>query len=329
MKVLISGAGIGGLTLAAFLEKLDIDYDIIEKRSKYAGEGFSLGMWNNARDILDKLDLANKFDEHGQPEKKYIIKGTRGELIKRFDMRVFLERYGAYHTLVDRGELHDWLIDRADAQRLSYETTIQAIKQKEDAVTITFSDGSEANYSLVVGADGVHSNTRNLVFPNQNFEDYRNWRSWWVVADYSYCEPEAVVEYIGPSQFIGVFDNKDESLINLHAPADNKQRDFANDRIDRILDHFSHQNSIIPAILKDKSPEEITPTDISAVRMNKWYEGKVVLLGDAAHAMEPYAGIGGSMAMEDAYVLAGKLFQYDRNNKSLRQALAEKPKRAS
>jgi len=319
MKVLISGAGIGGLTLGAFFERFDINYDIVEKGSSSDSQGYSLGMWDNGRDILKKLGIESKFDTQGVQMRWFSIKDGKGNTLKRYNLKDFYARYGSAYTHINREDLHSWLMNEVGEDQIKYLTTISDIEQNKRA-KVTLSDGSLGNYDVVVGADGVHSNTREIVFTDQSYEKFEDWRAWYVWIDNSFEEGRTVKEYIEPSQFISVFDDGDRTLAVMLAPVSHKVCDEKDNRIERLSKLFPKQTELVPDILHGVDPSDIMPTDLSVVEMNKWHKGSTVLLGDAAHAMEPFGGLGASMAMEDAYVLAGELLKCKQGQKSLSEA---------
>ena len=127
--------------------------------------------------------------------------------------------------------------------------------------------------------------------------------------------PKGVFEMIEPGQFCAIFDGPEEKmLLVLSCPENHEKWDTAEDRLDRLKKHFCNCSWVLPKILESVKAEDVMPTDIGYVKMDKWVDNRVALLGDAAHAMEPFAGIGASMAMEDAYVLADELSKVDAKN---------------
>src|SRR4051812_12128058 len=107
MKILIVGGGIGGLTLAGFLKDSSIEYDIVEKSSAEPA-GYLLVMWDNARDILKKLSLADHFDTEGTAIHSYSIKDGEGKLLRRYNLNDFYVKYGTAITMIARQDLCHW-----------------------------------------------------------------------------------------------------------------------------------------------------------------------------------------------------------------------------
>ncbi|MEK7120800.1 MAG: NAD(P)/FAD-dependent oxidoreductase [Patescibacteria group bacterium] len=307
MKVLIVGAGIGGLTLGAFLKKLNIDFDIVEKCTDWNKQGYSIGIWDNGRDILEKLGLADKFDKEGQKIRDFIICSGKGKLLKRYDLSEFYSEYGSAYTHLNRKSLHDWLLELVGDNKVRLGTTIESLEQMQ-------------GYDVVIAADGVHSQVRSLVFSKKDCEHYSEWRVWLTRVNNKYQKESSVIQYIEPEQFVSVFDDKDQTLAVLIAPADHTSWDEELGRTDRIKKIFN-RHPVVSEMLQGINDSEITPTNLSFVNMKNWTKGNIALLGDAAHAMEPFAGLGASMAMEDAYVLAGELFKIQEGGQAIETAL--------
>jgi len=307
MKILIVGAGIGGLTLGAFLKDSSIDFDIVEKSNNWNVQGFSLGLWNNGRHILSKLGLADKFDKEGSRIHNYRICDGKGNLLLNYNLHEFYALYGVAYTHIHRSSLHNWLLDLVGKEKVQLDAHIKSIQQKERNIQVEFQTGEIKVYDLVVGADGIHSEVRSLIFKKE-YEVFDNWRVWYAWIDNSYKQNATVTEYIEPGEFIGVFDVLDKTLAVLIAPAKHGVWDDVKGRLIRLKNTFKDESKL-SGFFEGLKEEDIVPTDFSHVKMKTIVKDNVVLLGDAAHGFEPHAGLGASMAMEDAYVLAGELMK--------------------
>ena len=309
MRILIVGGGIGGLTLAGFLKDSDIDYKIIEKKTDWNHEGYSIGLWNNARNILAKLGLAEEFDKYGVHVKSMKICDGNGKILRTYSLKKFYENYGMGHVSIRRLDLHNWLFSRVDASKVVMSSRVVSIKNLEDKkVEVVFSNGSTEVFDAVVGADGVHSEIRSMYFKTDT-EKYVNWRTFWMWADNKYKTESAVVGYVTPGENCVVFDDGDRSLILLFTKTDHKIWDDTEHRIERLKKLYQDRIKFVPEVLNSMKPEDIMPTDLEEVNLKSFHRDRVVLIGDAAHGVEPFSGLGGSMALEDAYVLAGELLK--------------------
>lgn len=320
MKILIVGAGLGGLTLASFLEETGIEYEIVERSKDWVIKGYSIGFWNNGRNILKKLGLAENFDLKSFGVKNYKICNGRGDLLRNYNLSEFYSSYGMALALIDRKLLHEWLLGKISKGKVKMNMAVAKISQDTEGVTVGFADGSVAKYDLVVGADGLHSTVRGLLFSDV-VEEKDDWRLWYAWVDNKFKTERSVVEYIEAGQFISIFEAGDKTLTVMAAPASHDTRDEAVGRIERLKKMFKNETKIVPEIFENLKDEDFSPFDLSHIVLKNWFKDRVVLLGDAAHGFEPYGGIGGSMALEDAYILAGEIIKAH-NDKSINDALA-------
>jgi len=306
MKILIVGAGVAGLSLAGFCEKLGIRYTLVEKQKDQSHHGYSLGLWSNARKMLEKLDLADRLDEEGAPVRFLNIRTGAGKLLRAFNLAYFSIQYGGY-TMIERSKVIDWLSSRVSSENIRFGLTVEDIQQKEKNVSVTFSNNTKEEYDLVVGADGISSQVRQLVFAPHEYRTFTNWRVWYAWIDKKNVEPHTVTKYIEPNEYAVTFDVGNKALACFVTHVDHSVWDQEDGRIERLKVLFKEESVLVPSVFSVQKSGEILPTDLSEIQMDTLYKGRVVLLGDAAHGFEPFAGIGSSMAMEDAYVLVSEL----------------------
>ncbi len=308
MRILISGAGIGGLALAGFLRESGIECEIVEKCKDWEHQGYLMGMWGNGRRMLGKLGLAEKLDEAGERIRLYSIRDGAGRVLRDYNLHRFYENFGIALTLVERGDLHTWLLGTADASKVRMGVVIESMQEDAEEVSVSFSDGTKGNYDAVIGADGIHSKVRDLVFI-EDLESYTGWRAWYAWIEERYSVPATVVEYIEPKEFVLVMRCKGKALAMFVAPADHRIWDKTEGRMEMLRCTFKDECLLVPEVLRQLREGEIQPSDLADVSMKRWVSNRTALLGDAAHSFGAMAGLGASMAMEDAYVLAGELMK--------------------
>ena len=326
MRILIVGGGIAGLTLASFLEQSNIRYDLVEKSPDWKQQGYLIGLWDNGRDILQKLGLAEQSDEIATRIRKYLIRDGRGRILREYELGKLYRDYGTALSFFKRPELHELLLTRIDNDRIKLGVSITAIADNEAGLTATLSNGEVKSYDLVVGADGVHSSVRTLVFREDTLI-YEDWRTWFTWIDNKYNPPGMVNEYLEPGAFAMTVQAGERTHVSLCAPADHKVWDVKERRVERLKSIFKNDTVLIPQILENIADEEIMPTDLLEVHLKKWVRGRVALLGDAGHGYGPHAVLSASMAMEDAYVLAGELMQVSESRRLADALLSYERKR--
>lgn len=319
MRVLIVGGGIGGLALASFLEKSEIDYLLVERDKDWSRHGFSLGMWSNGRAMLQKLGVAERFDAAAVPYHRLSIHTFAGKALKTYDLSKFYVDFGLGYSHIARQDLHDWLLSGTLEREVKMETTVSSLTFSDVGVSAVFDNGESQVFDLVVGADGAHSGIRNSYF-EKDVEKYIDWRVWYAVSKKRWGDGRTVSEYLQPGLFLGVFDDFEKSLIIFCAAVKHEKFDVVQGRKERLRNLFGDVGSV-NRVLDELDDAEILPTDLVEVQVGKWVKDRLVLIGDAAHAFEPFAGLGGSMALEDAYVLSTELLKVTRTY-SLATALA-------
>lgn len=311
MKVLIIGGGMGGLTLAHFFEAAEqIDYTLVERTSDGSPlrQGLIVGIWNAGRDVLKKIGLSDAYDAKASPAHFARFVTGKGALIKTLPFRFLEEGAGAGLAAIKRSELRDILLSGLDASKIRFNTEVKDILQKGDVVTVTFQDGSTDTYDLVVGADGVNSVTRKICFPDASVT-YANWRVWRSWIPMRFGSGNLMAAYLEPNELAVTVHTHDAAMVWLVTPTDHTSWDTEAGRVGRLKTYFKDITSLMPDALSDAKDNAIPVSDMLEVHCKSYVSGRVALIGDAAHCLGPYTGFSGSMAMEDAQVLAEELIR--------------------
>jgi 2-polyprenyl-6-methoxyphenol hydroxylase-like FAD-dependent oxidoreductase len=185
------------------------------------------------------------------------------------------------------------------------------LEQNEKEVRVRFSNGEEATFDFVAGCDGIHSQTRQLLFGNIPLEDtgWAGW-AWWI--DPKLTSSDTIQEYWGGSHFLGIYPAKDKTCCFSAFPFPKGRVDDAETRPERIQSAFGNFGGVVPNILETlPGAGQINFTRFADIKLEKWHKGRVLLLGDAGQGILPTAGIGATMAMESAAVLADELRRAD------------------
>lgn len=305
MRVLISGAGLAGLSLAAFLNRHDaFEVDIVEEQPDWSHFGYTIGIWDVGRHILAKLDKAEAFDDAANRITSYELETMHGDRLKLYHFDRFYERYESAYNHISRARLHEILQDAARSD-IRMDTVVSSLSQSGGDVHARFSDGSTGAYDLVVGADGIRSGVRRIAFNEDVTHTGR--RAWYAWVDDSVLDDDTALEIIGDDLICNLFADPQSTCAVFTAPVNPESHDDVSGRSERLRRRFDGFCSPVPGLLSSLDDEALQPTDIEYVDTDTWVDDRVVLIGDAAHAMEPFGGIGASMAMEDAYVLSEEL----------------------
>lgn len=310
LRVLIVGGGVAGLTLAALLEQRGFTPLVVERAKEHTDEGYSIGLWPAGSRILKGLRLFTKLCDVGAECSRYIIANEGGDTLHSFSLEPLTKRYGPLIEL-SRLQLIELLRSQVDQQHLRLGVTVRQIAETPDGVVAEFDDGRVDVFDVVVGCDGIRSTVRQLTFGDVPME-YSGVAGWafWLPPDF--VPPPEIVEYWGAGKFVGMYPARRRfcAAVGMHCPVDTP--DPVETRAERVRTAFAGFGGIVPWVLRElPEPERMIPVEFSDIRTNEWTRGRVVLIGDAAHAMLPTAGMGASMAMESAAVLAEELCRTD------------------
>jgi 2-polyprenyl-6-methoxyphenol hydroxylase-like FAD-dependent oxidoreductase len=325
MRVLVVGGGIGGLSAAIALRKQGIDVDVIEINPKWDVYGVGIIQPGNAIRALDALGLAEQAVEQG-----YAMKGSRfhtadGQLLGEVPALDLLGPKYPPMNGITRPKLHAIFQDafRASGATIELGSTVATIDQDDDRVAVTFSDGTDGEYDLVIGADGIHSLVRSLVFGQAHKAEYTGQVVW----RYNVPRP-ADLDHLhmfvgrnGKAGFVPMAPELMYVLLIENQPPENVQ--VPDDRLaetmrERLAEFGGPVAEVRDTLITDDEKVVYRPVE-SFLMPPPWYWGRVVLIGDAAHATSPHVGQGAAMAMEDAVVLADVLG----SELPLREALAQ------
>ncbi len=316
MKILIVGGGIAGCACAALLRKYRVgEVTLVEKAPEFRNIGYLIALWNTGRKVLKELGVDERVVKNGCEFDSDLVLDKSGRLIKAVPHEDF-KPLGST-IVIKRADLHAGLFGILKDIDIRFNTTCKDIQQKGNGVTVEFSADKVETFDLVIGADGLHSSVREQVF-GQNFLQYYGWRiwMWWLPEEYKH--PNGAIGYYGSGKICAVLPFFETSVAYLVALTSPQVKNFIDERpkLKELFSDFCKDAKDI--VTTAPSRENMYYDDIASVRMPLWHKGRVVLIGDAQHAVSPVTGMGASMAMEDATVLVEEL----RKNKSVDVALS-------
>jgi 2-polyprenyl-6-methoxyphenol hydroxylase-like FAD-dependent oxidoreductase len=310
-KALIIGCGIAGPALALFLKRAGIESEIFEARA--TPEGFALSLSCNGVAVLGELGLERAAFAQGSAVTRWDMWSGKGRHLGEGVLSggglksVFIKRVPLGNILSDQAERQGIRIVRG--KKLEH---IQATSQGD--VIATFQDGSSARADLLIGADGVHSRTRQFVdpsFPGAVYTGLLN--SGGYTSGLKIASPPETIHFIfGKRAFFGYHVDPEGYIYwfvnwpQAEEPARDAFEGITDaERKQQMLEMFDEDQPVIQEIIA--AAEETYPYFVSyalAKQPASWHKGAVLLLGDAAHAISPSSGQGASMALEDALALA-------------------------
>jgi FAD-dependent urate hydroxylase len=313
---LIIGSGIGGPVAAMALQRASIEatiYEAYDAPADYAG--LFLNIASNGLDVLRSLDIDVSAQADGFPMPRMVMWSGTGKRLGEVANGVRLPD-GTVSVCVKRGLLQRVLREEAEQRgiTIAYGKRLTSYQVTRDGGVIAcFEDGTEASGDLLVGADGIHSRTRQVMDPGAPRPSYTGLLSIGSYAHDPRIPPTPNTQHLvfGKRAFFGYLVRESGEIwwfANVARPDEPARKELSGISLDewkrRLLDLFHDDLPLIGQII------EATQDTIGAYPIHDiptapiWHKGPVVLIGDAVHATSPNSGQGASMAMEDALVLA-------------------------
>jgi len=322
LRVAIIGAGIGGLALGLALREHGVAAEVFEQAPALAELGAAVGVGGNATRLLRRMGLLEELEAVATVPTELVYRRWRtGERIAAHPVRdgdTYLKRVGAPWLGIHRAEYQRILGTAYGSAALHLEHRLVDLVQEPDAVTLTFANGRTAQADLVVGADGVRSAVRQWVSGGDDivYSGTSGFRGIFARDDVpSLPDPEALQFWMGPdAHLLHYAIGSDAEEINLLAVVEGPR---SWDAADRWLTEVEPRDVLARFSGWHPAATEIVAAAAPAVQWGlfvvqpllHWYRGRVVLLGDAAHAMLPHHGQGANTTVEDAFTLAALLAQ--------------------
>jgi 2-polyprenyl-6-methoxyphenol hydroxylase-like FAD-dependent oxidoreductase len=312
-KVLIVGAGIGGLGAGAALADRGVDVEIVEIKPEPNVYGVGINQPANSLRALETLGVLDEVCDVGYEFDRWIFHDHRGNVVVEVPSRLGGNGIPPNEGLTRRN-LHDILIgasERAGA-RTTYGTTVEEVHDN-GAAQVKLSDGREEEYDLVVAFDGINSAQRKRLFGSEYDPVYTGYGVWRVTvprpADITYGAlyqaPGAKAGHIPLSQELMY-------LLLVH-PEPHHARFDKSAYVEMLRARLAPFEGVIGDIRDNlKESDDVVYSPLSEIMLPApWFKGRVLLCGDAAHACTPHITQGAAMALEDAVVLPEELAKTD------------------
>ncbi|KAF9185542.1 hypothetical protein BGZ51_002615 [Haplosporangium sp. Z 767] len=333
VKVIIVGGGIGGLSLANMFEHAGIDYIVLEKAAVIKGLGSSLGLDASSLPVMEQMGLLEDFHRVSMPVRQFNFYNEAIESLGLVDFACMTEIGGYPAMILDRPAFYDVLLKNVPKTKIHYGKRVESIEQDEKSATVHCADGSSYTSDIIIGADGAYSAVRQDMYKklaakgklskndamplcyDQHCLDPKDHE----MLRRETCDFEIVLPKNDPfyAIYMPLPGHRVSWAVIHNVPkaeaksGEGKLSEWGTDASVEMANFVRNQPSPFKGTLGDiidKTPKEL----ISKIMLEEkffetWYDGRVVLLGDACHKVVPSAGLGANLAILDGVHLCNLL----------------------
>ncbi|MCG7607994.1 MULTISPECIES: FAD-binding domain [Mycobacterium] len=314
MRIAISGAGVAGAALAHWLHRTGHAPTLIERAPAFRTGGYMIDFWGIGYRVARKMGIEPAIRDAGYDVQSVRTLGPDGSTQAELRVDVFRRMIGNDFVSLPRGDLAAAIYRTVeDDVPTVFSDSITGIDQRPDGVRVTFENTPADDFDLVIGADGLHSNVRGLVFgPEERFEHYLGCKVAACVVDgyrprTGATTSDAYLTYSIPGRQIGQFTLRGDRTMFLfvfrdeHGHHDMTPKEQLHNQFD---DAGWECREILTAV---DAVDDLYFDVVSQIRMDHWSQDRVLLIGDAAGCISLLGGEGTGLAITEAYALAGEL----------------------
>jgi 2-polyprenyl-6-methoxyphenol hydroxylase-like FAD-dependent oxidoreductase len=310
----IVGGGIGGLTLAIALQRKGYDVRVFENAAVVKPLGAGLVLAANAIKAFEKIGISEDVINAGKILKALCIKDQNGAVLSTSDAEKLTAKLGIVNTFaIHRADLHHVLLGHLKDGTVQLNKGCVNFLHDGEKVLLQFHDGSSALADYVIACDGIHSAIRKKLLPD-TYPRYSGYTCWRAVVDNipAGINMNETSESWGPGKRFGIVPLSN-NRIYWFACVNARENDpkMRMKTKDDLVEIFSNFHFPVREILKNTNNKQLIWNDIIDIKpLNKFAFGKIVLMGDAAHATTPNMGQGACMAVEDAVIMVSCLDKF-------------------
>jgi 2-polyprenyl-6-methoxyphenol hydroxylase-like FAD-dependent oxidoreductase len=315
-NVLISGASIAGPALAFWLARYGIDVTVVEKAPSLRGGGYPIDVRGTAIEAVQRMGLYAQMRAAHVDAQSIGFVDVNGAVVARINPEAITGGVRGKDIEIRRGDIATTLYAATkDTANYRFNDSIAALEEHADGVNVTFVGGDMGTYDIVIGADGLHSNIRSLMFGHESqFERYIGFcfAGFTIPSTFGLDRGALVYTLPGRNAVIYAIDEGSPAYAFLvfKYPTSPFRKSLTDaDKRDLTARMFESVNGWIVQQMVEamRQANDLFFDSVSQIYMPAWSKGRVVLAGDAAHATSFMSGQGSSMALVGAYVLAGEI----------------------
>jgi 2-polyprenyl-6-methoxyphenol hydroxylase-like FAD-dependent oxidoreductase len=314
--VLISGASIAGPALAYWLHRYGFAVTVVEKASAPRGGGYPIDVRGTAIEVVKRMGLLPRLQEAHIDTRRLTFLDAKGGEVASIRPYALAGSVEGRDLEVARGDLTALLYAAVrDDVEFRFDDSIDTLDQSDHGVDITFESGVRRTFDLVVGADGMHSHTRRILFgPESRFHRYLGYRFAVFTMPNTFGLSRELMLWNTPGKAAALYATEENAaelhaFLNFHRPEPplgalrdrEAQEEF-------VAEAFAGAGWKVPGIVNAmREADDLFYDTVGQIRMPTWSNGRVALVGDAAYAPSFLTGQGSSLALVGAYMLAHSL----------------------
>lgn len=311
MKVIISGAGIAGLSLAHWLSRIGATPVVLERAPRFQPLGHYISLKGNGVEMVRRMGIFDACEARSAPlEEVRLYSAASGRYLRSEHSATLAKTLGGY-ILLRRADLQSALHDLT-AEHADIRFGIEILRTRPDAnqVEVTLSDGTTEIGDLLVGADGIHSAVRGLAF-GSGFERPLGGYYIAITQRVHHGLDPVVHTYLGTGRMVNLLPVSPDSVsavVYLGADVDAPPRNDVLAMRDHLLATCADFPDEVHNVLADLGTDDFVFADaIAQIDLPRISQDRVALVGDAAHCPTFLSGMGTSLALQDTHILAGSL----------------------
>ncbi|MGB3483033.1 MAG: FAD-dependent urate hydroxylase HpxO [Mycobacterium sp.] len=307
-KALVIGAGIGGMSAALALRQIGISTVVYERVTENKPVGAAISVWSNGVKCLNYLGLtAQTAALGGILESMSYLDGHTGDTMCRFSLQPLIEEVGQRPYPIARAELQLMLMQAYGIDDINFGMEVIGVEDGRDAATATFADGSTDSADIIIGADGAASLTREYVLGGpvtRRYADYVNYNGL-VGVDEDIGPATEWTTYVGDGKRVSVMPVAGDRFYFFFDVVEPQGVAYQSGSARAVLrTHFADWAPGVQRLIDTLDPMSTSRVEILDLDpFHTWVNGRVAVLGDAAHNTTPDIGQGGCSALEDAVAL--------------------------